>query len=216
MVDESLSNDNCFSMNTINLSFFQRAEPIRLLLHYAGVEFEDKRYAFDMKTRTSEWYDVKLKLGLDFPNLPYYIEGDLKLTQSLAILRHLARKHNLDGTNETEKNRIAMLEQQVTDMYAAMVRLMYRPNGPAVTDEEKDEYNKKLNVDLEQLDRFIGSSKFLIGENLSYVDFLLYEYMRNIHKVEFVIKETVDKFTNLKRFETTIESLPQISEYLKP
>ena len=31
--------------------------------------------------------------GLPLPNLPYYIDGDLKLTQSMAILRHLGRKH---------------------------------------------------------------------------------------------------------------------------
>lgn len=28
-----------------------------------------------------DWEDDKYKLGLSFPNLPYYIEGDLKLTQ---------------------------------------------------------------------------------------------------------------------------------------
>ncbi|KAI2806758.1 Glutathione S-transferase Mu 3 [Blomia tropicalis] len=192
-----------------------RAEPIRLLLRYAGVDFEDKRYAFDMKTHTSEWYDVKFKLGLDFPTVPYYIEGDLKMTQSLAILRHLGRKYNMEGTTETEKNRIAMLEQQVADLFTAMARLKFRPKGPAVTDEEKAEFDKKLNVDFEQLDRFIGSNKFSTGENISYVDFWLYEYLHNIHGAEFVVKETVDKFANVKRFEKTIESLPQISAYLK-
>ena len=27
--------------------------------------------------------------------LPYYIDGDVKLTQTNAIMRHIARKHNL-------------------------------------------------------------------------------------------------------------------------
>ena len=43
--------------------------------------------------------------GLDFPNLPYYMEGDLKLTQSNAILRHLARKHDLMGQTSAERAR---------------------------------------------------------------------------------------------------------------
>ena len=66
-----------------------------------------------------KWLEMKLTLGFDFPNLPYYQvrtakamskcifylqqnykEGNLKLTQSGAILRHLARKFKLDGTNE--------------------------------------------------------------------------------------------------------------------
>ena len=51
-------------------------DPIRLLLIQAGVEFEDKRYR-DPK----EWFANKFNLGLEFPNIPYYIDGDLKLTQ---------------------------------------------------------------------------------------------------------------------------------------
>ena len=47
--------------------------------------------------------------------MPYYIDGDVKLTQSLAISRYLARKYGLDGTNEQEKTIIPMLEQQVWD-----------------------------------------------------------------------------------------------------
>ena len=31
------------------------------------------------------WLDVKFTLGLEFPNLPYLIDGDVKLTQTIAI-----------------------------------------------------------------------------------------------------------------------------------
>lgn len=56
---------------------------IRNLLHYKEVEFEDKLFkigpapAYDI----SEWTATKPTLGLDFPNLPYYIDGEIKLTQ---------------------------------------------------------------------------------------------------------------------------------------
>ena len=43
------------------------------------------------------WFDIKYSLGFDFPNLPYFIDGDVKLTQTNAILRHISRKHGLDG-----------------------------------------------------------------------------------------------------------------------
>jgi len=33
-------------------------------------------------------------LGLKFPNLPYLIDGDTKVTESIAILKYLARRFN--------------------------------------------------------------------------------------------------------------------------
>jgi len=58
------------------------------------VDFEDKQYAagsgpeFD----TSQWTDVKFTLGLDYPNLPYLIDEDFKLTESMAIMKYIAAK----------------------------------------------------------------------------------------------------------------------------
>jgi glutathione S-transferase len=52
------------------------AQPIRLLLSYSGLEFEEVIY----ETK-EQWFDgVKFNLGLDFPNVPYLIDGDFKLT----------------------------------------------------------------------------------------------------------------------------------------
>jgi glutathione S-transferase len=41
-----------------------------------------------------------MNLGLDFPNLPYLIKGDFKLTESIAIAKYIAKisdKKNLLG-----------------------------------------------------------------------------------------------------------------------
>lgn len=58
------------------------ASPIRNLLRYAAVDFEDEALAIEGPPYTLEnWYNQKFTLELDFPNLPYLIDGDLKLTQ---------------------------------------------------------------------------------------------------------------------------------------
>ena len=31
---------------------------------------------------------------MDFPNLPYYLDGDVKISESHTILRYIAQKHN--------------------------------------------------------------------------------------------------------------------------
>ncbi|KAH7976274.1 hypothetical protein HPB52_010443 [Rhipicephalus sanguineus] len=94
------------------------AQPIRNMLVYQGVEFEDKRYVFGPEPDFDgeEWLSEKSTLGLRFPNLPYYMDDDVKITQSLAILRYLARKHELAAKDEDETLELDMLEQQARDL----------------------------------------------------------------------------------------------------
>lgn len=58
--------------------------------------------------------------------LPYYFDGDTKVTQSNAILRYIARKHDLCGKTEEEKVRVDMLENQAMDLRNGFTRLCYR------------------------------------------------------------------------------------------
>uniref|UniRef100_A0ACB8F4V6 Uncharacterized protein n=1 Tax=Sphaerodactylus townsendi TaxID=933632 RepID=A0ACB8F4V6_9SAUR len=63
----------------------------------------------------SAWKNEKDKLGLDFPNLPYLIDGETKITQSNAILRYIGRKHNMCGESEEELIRVDMFENHIMD-----------------------------------------------------------------------------------------------------
>ena len=49
---------------------------IRYLLEYAGEDYEEVRYS-----QPNEWCDVKFKSGLDFPNLPWMEDEDIKISQ---------------------------------------------------------------------------------------------------------------------------------------
>jgi glutathione S-transferase len=54
--------------------------------------------------------------------------GDLKITQSNAILRYLGRKNGLDGKTEVEKVRVDMMADNAMDFRNGFVRLTYNPN----------------------------------------------------------------------------------------
>jgi glutathione S-transferase len=76
------------SSNRITLGYWNihgLAQPIRLLLAYTKTDFVDH-----MPSRP-EWAVEKAEnaYGLEFPNLPYFVDGDVKLSQSSAIMRHL-------------------------------------------------------------------------------------------------------------------------------
>jgi len=186
------------------------AQPIRLLLAYTGTDYEDKRYTIGPAPDwdRTEWLSDKQSLGLDFPNLPYYLDGEVKLTQSLAIIRHIARKTKTDGQTEGEKRRVELVEQQLIDMNTALVKICYDPNFETL----KVEYLKNLPQSLELLGKFLGERPFLAGDSVTYVDFMAYELL---DKIQMLAPEVVVKVDNLKKLHERVGSLPQIASYVK-
>lgn len=57
-----------------------------------------------------------------------YFAGDIKLTESNAIIRYIARKHGLDGKTEKEKVYIDMMENISLSLYMEFARLAYSPD----------------------------------------------------------------------------------------
>jgi hypothetical protein len=57
-----------------------------------------------------------------------FLKGDIKLTQSNAILRHIARKNGMVGKTDAEKDRINMMEHEVMDFRLGLVKIAYDPN----------------------------------------------------------------------------------------
>ena len=84
---------------------FQLGQGVRMLLHYTNTKYEDTVYSIK---NVNEWQAAKANNAwdLDFPNLPYYIDGNVKLTQSNAILRHIGRQHSLYGSNDDQSSEI--------------------------------------------------------------------------------------------------------------
>ena len=61
-----------------------------------------------------------------FSQLPFYIDDDVKLTESNAILRYLARKHDLAGSSEEEWQRIDIAQGVLYDQFLDLVKLVFR------------------------------------------------------------------------------------------
>jgi len=76
-------------------------EALRYQLIYQGIDFEDKHYTPD--ERGKSWFvDDKPNLGLDFPNIPYFVDTDgFCLTEHLAVHHYIALKWNPELLGET-------------------------------------------------------------------------------------------------------------------
>uniref|UniRef100_A0A8C3VDU3 Glutathione S-transferase n=1 Tax=Catharus ustulatus TaxID=91951 RepID=A0A8C3VDU3_CATUS len=137
---------------------------IRLLLEYTETPYEDKLYSCGEAPDydKSQWINEKEKLGLDFPNLPYFIDGTTKLTQSNAILRYIARKHNMCGETEEEILRVDMLENQIMDFRMSLVMVCYNPDFEKL----KPGYLEQLPGKLKLFSNFLGDRKWFAGEKV--------------------------------------------------
>src|SRR6218665_26616 len=123
-------------------------------------------------------------------------------------MRYIARKHNLDGTTEQEKNDISLMEQQINDMNRAMVLLTYDPNCAKL----KEDYIKTLPDSLKLVENFIRDRAFVAGTNVSYVDFWTYEFL---NKVRVLLPDIFGKFPALQKYVDRVGSLRAMAAYNK-
>ena len=200
-------------MSTLVLGYWNirgLAESIRLLLHYLEIDFKDETYDFGPAPdyNLDNWLKVKYTLGFDYPNLPYLIDGDFKMTESNAILRYISEKYKpeLLGTTIKEKAFVNMAVGVLTDLFTAKGRLMYQGKDFPGNEQFKSKMKNKLN----DLNNMLGKNKFLIGEKITYPDFLLDEITESINAF---LEPIYDEYPNLKRHFETICELPAIKKY---
>ncbi|KAL5105100.1 Glutathione S-transferase [Taenia crassiceps] len=183
------------------------AEQIRLLLKYLGIEYNDKRYNFGPDLDRSQWLSEKFSLGLDFPNLPYYIDGDFKMTQSGAILEYIADRNGMIPDCKKRRAVLHMLQCEVLDLRQAFARICYSSDFEKL----KPSFLETLTQKLPNFEKYLGDKEWLTGEKINYPDFALCELLNQLTKFEpMCLKQYPKLQVYLERF----ENLPQLREYM--
>ncbi|CAG7823032.1 unnamed protein product [Allacma fusca] len=128
------------------------------------VDYIDKHYPMPTpETGQGLWGEEKFKLGLDFPNIPYWIDGDFKITESKAILKHVVRMYDpsLFGKTIEEQSRANMVEDVMWDLFVSLTRTCMQ-----YTVELREAFIKETPVKLRQISNFIGSKNWTLGEDV--------------------------------------------------
>ncbi|EFO95314.1 hypothetical protein GCK72_020025 [Caenorhabditis remanei] len=178
-------------------------EYIRLLFLDNGIKFEDIRYQYGGK----EWEDVKKTMI--FGQMPALKYDGKEIAQTGAIMRHLARVHNLNGSNEEEATFLDMFFEGVRDVRMKYVRYIYYDEGT-----RDDIVNKTLPESLANLEKLfkIHSGDFIIGNKVNYADYILFEELDVYHTLDAHI---LDKFPALKAFWERMWKRPNLKSYLE-
>ncbi|CAI2731769.1 unnamed protein product [Schistosoma spindalis] len=179
-------------------------QPTRLLLEYLGEVYEERLYDRD---DDDVWRNEKFKLGLDFPNLPYYIDGDVKLTQSMAILRYIADKHNMLGGCPKERAEISMIEGAILDIRLGVSKIAYNKEFETL----KVGFLNQLPGMLKMFENRLSRNIYLNGNNVTHLDFMLYDAL---DVVLYIDSTCLNGFPKLNSFKQRIENLPPIKNYL--
>ncbi|XP_003737612.1 glutathione S-transferase class-mu 26 kDa isozyme 47 [Galendromus occidentalis] len=191
--------------------------PIQYLLEVSGLEYELVAYEFDGGASSPEfrnrWFEVKNTLGFEFPNLPYLIDGDFRLTQSTAILKYIARKAGLLGiaadASPEEHAKLDMIENQVDDLRWFYVH--YGIGSKIIDFRFPEGYPASIPRQLESVAAWLKDKFFLMGDNICYVDLILYETL-DVQKM--INPDSLAKYPNLVAYVERIENLPAMKKFL--
>jgi len=183
-------------------------EPVRLLLEYLEVPYEWKAYTPE---NMAEWFENdKVNLGIEFPNLPYLIDGDFKTSQLQTILKYIGRKHGLFGAETNEE--IAKQEAMMDNAHDFRTRFSILCYGSGDFEEKKKQFLENLPKTLAHYESRLSNQKWLMGDDIFVGDFLMWSGLDAVACLE---PSYLDKFPNVARYKKNFESLPQIEKFLK-
>ncbi|XP_058794690.1 glutathione S-transferase-like [Phymastichus coffea] len=195
------------TMPSYKLTYFNitgLGEPLRFLLHYAGIDFEDFRVEFE------DWPALKSKMPME--QIPILEIDGRVYHQTRAISRYLAKKGNLYGSNELEALEIDMCVDDIEDC-----RLYYSAH---FREQEPARKAKLLELAIEKTPWYLAKFEqrvkknggYFVAGKLSWADThfsAIIELISNIAQKEFV-----KDFPALDKLDQTVRSTPKIKAYL--
>jgi len=199
-------------MDLCKLTYFDvRAlgEPIRMLLVFAKIPFEDVR----VNSSGAEWPALKTKVPMG--QLPLLEIDGLRLHQSRAICRYIANKCNLEGKDPIESVHIDMAADVIYDFRITLRGIMKHIDDPILAQKKYEEFKCSfIPLYLSTLDTMVEKNGgYLACGRLSWVDF--YFVGGNEYWSHLVRYNILEDYKNLKNLVDKVLALPDLKTYLK-
>jgi glutathione S-transferase len=156
-------------MSNYKLTYFNgrgRAEIVRLIFAAGGVKYEDVRI------EKANW--PALKPSTPFGQLPMLEVDGVKLCQSNAIGRFVARRLKLAGKTDLDEARVDMIIDCIEDTVKPMMGFFHESDEKRKADLKKKFLDEQLPVSLAGLEKILNENKggagYFVGDSLTWAD----------------------------------------------
>ena len=192
------------------LHYFQGkglAQQIRLMLWEAGVQYEE-RYV-DTKEKLEA---LRTNNDLLFQQLPLLEIDGLKLVQSGAIVRYIARKYNMYGKSAADYVHCDMLADGIKDMLSKLAGYPFQTDKEAFKAQIKPLLPTYLNCFTNYLSRNNNQEMkgFLLGDILTFADITLFDVLERIAEI---FPDLMSEYPYIRSFHARMLSRDSIKKF---
>uniref|UniRef100_A0A1Y1L6P0 glutathione transferase n=2 Tax=Photinus pyralis TaxID=7054 RepID=A0A1Y1L6P0_PHOPY len=192
------------------LTYFESkalGEPIRFLLSYGNIEFEDFRIDYD----GPEWQ--KIKPTMPFGETPVLEFNGVTAHQSVAICRYLAKQVKLAGTNDLEDLEIDTIVDTVVDLRLRIDEYYYEEDAEAKEKRKKPLFEETLPFYMERIEAIVkkNNGHLAVGK-LTWADL---HFVGVLDYLNYMIgKNLIADYPSLQAMEKNVLNLPGIKEWV--
>lgn len=185
-----------------------RAGVCRNLLAYCGVPFRQKIYS-----NPDDWFEKDRKeLGFEYPNVPYLIDGDKKITDTISILYYIPMKvgkRELIGDTDDKFLQVNTALHVNFDMLTELTGFIFRDKENFEANKEAAFTKGKLKNKLEYVKKNLEGKEWQTGF-FSVAGFELFEIIDIINDME---PKRLELYPNLIAFHQRFLQIPQVKAH---
>lgn len=181
-------------------------EPIRFLLSYGGVEFEDYRF------EREQW--PQLKPSMPFGKTPV-LEIDGKQThQSAAICRYLAKQFGLNGSSDWEALEIDAIVDTFTDFRQQIANYYYDQDEASKEKKWEPLKNETVPYYMSKFEEVVNKNDgYFVSGKLTWADLYFVGILDYLNAM--VKEDLVENHPKLKALRENVLALPPIKAWVE-
>ncbi|XP_001952040.2 glutathione S-transferase-like [Acyrthosiphon pisum] len=196
-------------MTSYKLTYFNftgLGEPIRFLLSYLDIDFEDNRIEI------VQWPSVKHTMP--YGTLPLLeIDGKV-LNQSSAICRYLAKKANLAGSDDWESLLIDIAVDNYKDFALCLKSYWFEPNEETKAAKHIILVNETIPFYMEKFEKIVGENNgYFVNGKLSWADLFFVAVLD--HLIYRLNIDLLKDRPNLQALQEKVLAVPKIKSWIE-